>query len=376
VKEGGRRTKEGRGVKNRGETGAALSENGKIAFGQRNLLYGIRPGVEEARRGKKIDYDYFCRILTDYENEKGDIPNLVRDSRGSINDTRGETPLGTTPVAIYEREPWLFHKVLFCEKEDHKQILLQVGWPQRHDCAVISSKGFASRAARDWIDKVADTGEPVIVFCIHDADAAGTMIAQTLQEATRARGRRRIEIVDVGLQPWVAREMGLPIENVSYEKPQPVADYVKSRPDGPCWEAWLQTHRIELNAMSPRQMIDWITAHVEAHGELKLVPPPDVAEQRLYRHIEMEIERQETERVLAEAHARIRAETQRRVAEVRARLPDGDVMVGDLREAVARERERHWSQVVDRFAVRVAQASAEEDTLQDEKLSARDSTKH
>ena len=52
------------------------------------------------------------------------------------------------------------------------------------------------------------------MLCIHDADAAGTMIAQTLQEATRARGRRRIEIVDLGLQPWQAIAMGLPVEDV------------------------------------------------------------------------------------------------------------------------------------------------------------------
>ena len=99
--------------------------------------------------------------------------------------------------------------------------------------AVMSSKGYASRAARDLIDAIADTAEqePVTVSCIHDAAAAGTMIAQSLQEATRACGRRRIEIVDIGLQPWNTVAMGLPVEDVSHGKPQPVAAYVLDRDD-------------------------------------------------------------------------------------------------------------------------------------------------
>jgi hypothetical protein len=98
----------------------------------------------------------------------------------------------------------------------------------------MSSKGYASRATRDLVDMIADTAseEPVTVFCIHDADASGTMIAQSLQEETRARNRRRIEIVDIGLQPWQAIEMKLPVEDVKYDKAQPVASYVLVREDG------------------------------------------------------------------------------------------------------------------------------------------------
>jgi DNA topoisomerase VI subunit A len=58
----------------------------------------------------------------------------------------------------------------------------------------MSSKGFSTRACRDLIDKLAEHDEPVTVFCAHDADAYGTMIYQTLQEATRARGARKIRI--------------------------------------------------------------------------------------------------------------------------------------------------------------------------------------
>ena len=49
--------------------------------------------------------------------------------------------------------------------------------------------------------------------------------------------------------------MGLEVEDVKAgERPRAVADYVLARddatPDGNSWEDWLQTHRVELNAMT------------------------------------------------------------------------------------------------------------------------------
>ena len=67
------------------------------------------------------------------------------------------------------------------------------------------------------------------MFCVHDADGYGTMIYQTLQEATKARGARKIEIINLGLEPWEAIAMGLEIETVKEgDRRKPVADYVKA----------------------------------------------------------------------------------------------------------------------------------------------------
>src|SRR5882757_6467396 len=99
----------------------------------------------------------------------------------------------------------------------------------------MSSKGFSTRAARDLIDKLVEHDEPVEVFCVHDADASGTMIFQTLQEETKARGARKIRIINLGLEPWEAIEMGLEVETLEETKRQKaVADYVRER-DGDDW---------------------------------------------------------------------------------------------------------------------------------------------
>ena len=74
------------------------------------------------------------------------------------------------------------------------------------------------------------------IFCVHDADAYGTMIYQTFQEETKARGARKIKIVNLGLEPWEAIAMGLEVEDVEEgDRRKPVADYVlerETRPDG------------------------------------------------------------------------------------------------------------------------------------------------
>jgi DNA topoisomerase VI subunit A len=121
-------------------------------------------------------------------------------------------------VEKYERPAWTFNKLVYIEKEGASEALKDERWSEKHDCAIMSSKGFSTRAARDLIDKLAEHDEPVEVFCVHDADASGTMIFQTLQEATRARDARKIQIINLGLEPWEAVKMGLEVENVEEGK--------------------------------------------------------------------------------------------------------------------------------------------------------------
>ena len=176
-------------------------------------------------------------------------------------------------VEEYERPVWTFNKFVYIEKEGANEALKAAGWPERHDCMLMSSKGYSTRAARDLIDKLAEHDEPITVFCVHDADAYGTMIYQTLQDETKAREARKIKIINIGLEPWEAIEMGLEVENVEVEEKtgaRPVADYVLERedtaPDGTSWEEWLQTHRIELNAMTTPQFIDWLDGKMADAG--------------------------------------------------------------------------------------------------------------
>jgi hypothetical protein len=148
-------------------------------------------------------------------------------------DTGEDIPLGTLTVEEYERPIWTYDKLVYVEKEGFSEALKADGWPERHDCALMSSKGFTTRAVRDLVDKLATHDEPVTVFCVHDADAYGTMIYQTFQDATKARSGRKIDIVNLGLEPCEAVDARLEIETVPQgDQRKAVADYVRKREDG------------------------------------------------------------------------------------------------------------------------------------------------
>ena len=313
---------------------AAVSGEEGYRFNARQLFYVLRPIVMD-ETGEELKIGNFTGIITDYENENGEIALMYREPRGSITHPhRDETiTLGTLMVEEYERPAWNFNKLLYIEKEGAQEALKQNRWLERHDCAVMSSKGFSTRAARDLIDKLVEHDEPVEVFCVHDADASGTMIYQTLQEETKARGARKIKIINLGLEPWEAVEMGLEVETLEETKRvKPVADYVREH-DGD-WENWLQTHRVELNAMTTPQLIDWLDEKMAEFGDGKLIPPEAVLEQELADRIESKVRAEITERILREADV----DDQVAAAIAAIKTPDGEKLARDRRDCSSRTR--------------------------------------
>jgi hypothetical protein len=258
-------------------------------------------------------------------------------------------------VEQYERPVWTFNKLVYIEKEGANEALKEVRWGERHDCAIMSSKGFSTRAARDLVDKLAEHDEPVDVFCATDADAYGTMIYQTFQEETKARGARKIRIIHIGLHPWDAVEAGLEVETVPQgEKRKAVADYVLKRdeefpneaPGGTSWEEWLQTHRIELNAMTTPEFIAWLDDKMATHGVGKLIPPPDVIGAELETQLENKVRDAVTERILREA----RVEDQIAAALAAITRPDAAELQAGIEDLFEREPEAEWRQHIETTA--------------------------
>jgi hypothetical protein len=285
---------------------AKASGDGQYRFSLRQLFYAVRPFVLDAL-GKEPEYDYFAQVITEYEADRGEIRGMYRDPRGMLYHphTGDEIPLGTLQVERYRRPEWTFNKILYCEKEGFFPILREARWPERHDCALMSAKGFASRAARDVLDMLGDTDEDLDFFCLHDADAYGTMIYQALQEGTQARPGRRVRIVNLGLEPDEALAMGLQVEEVHRkgDKAAPVANYVEET-----WRDWLQAHRVELNAMTTPQFLDWLE-HKFASCVGKVVPPASVLVDRLAQVVRTDLRRRIESRILRRARIGERVES-------------------------------------------------------------------
>jgi hypothetical protein len=169
-----------------GDAIAKASGNGSLSFNQRSLYYVVRelvPGLEDG---------YFGGLVTEYENDHGEIPGMFRNNRGAFYEPHsGEVvPLGTLTVRDYIRDPWIYGAVLVCEKEDNVHMLREAGFAERWDCFLLLSSGFTTRALKDLIDYIGSTArnEPVRIFGMIDADAHGSVIFQTLIQETKARG--------------------------------------------------------------------------------------------------------------------------------------------------------------------------------------------
>jgi Topoisomerase 6 subunit A/Spo11, Toprim domain len=336
---------------------ADVSGDGAFRFGERQLLYVIRKIVSD-EIGGTLTTANFKNIITDYENEHGEIPGMYREPRGSIyHPHREETiTLGTLMVEEYERPAWTYSKAVYIEKEGFSEALKAARWAERHDCMLMSSKGFTTRAARDLVDALAEHDEPVTIFCVHDADAYGTMIYETFQQETKARGARKIRIVNLGLEPWEAIDTGLEVETVEErDRCKAVADYVRERDDGEHWVEWLQTHRIELNAMTTPQFIDWLDGKMAAYH--KLVPPSEVLESELQERIENKVREAITERILREAN--IDAQVAAALADIDK--PDADTLAEGVERLFDERPDAEWRDHIEAVATELADADDDEE---------------
>ncbi|OJJ20947.1 hypothetical protein BKI52_10230 [marine bacterium AO1-C] len=264
------------------------SGQGQYRYSLRQLYYVLRPFVMEATQ-RELKYQNFNTIITDYEFETGkDLPGVYRDERGTLlhPHTHEEIKLGTKNVERYHRPVFNFNKILYSEKEGFFEILKDAGFCEKHDCALLTSKGFASRAARDVIDLLAETEEELLFFCIHDADISGTLIYQALQGATKARPKRKVKIINLGLEPWQGLIMSLEVETLERSSKKTPAQYVldyDTQSDSPKpykfegqmmtrWEDWLKEYRIELNAMDTPTFIHWLDTEISKYDNGKVIP--------------------------------------------------------------------------------------------------------
>lgn len=335
-------------VYNLDEAIAKTSGYGKFKFSQRQLFYAIRPYII-SELGKEPDYNYFCRIITEYESQFGYIQGLYRDPRGTLYHPhlQQEIPLGTLAVEDYERPSWTFNKIIYIEKEGFFTMLKEAKFPERYDCALLSSKGYASRAVKDLFDLLGETDEEIQFFCIHDCDSAGTMIYETLVEETLARPGRRVQIYNLGLDPYEALDMGLEVEKVESKRKKPVASYISDH-----YKNWLQNNRVELNAMTSPQFLEWLEGKMEEYGHIKVVPDKYTLVDELNKNVQTLIEENVKDKILRKYGYNDMVKE-----EIESLQNNVTVELNELRCKVYSEleenQEQHWSKPIESLAKKI-----------------------
>lgn len=314
---------------------------GKLPVNARQFMYKARPLILERTGKTEMSDAYFTQqLLPDYINANPDTAgdwDVVYDDRGHFTEPHTKTVvnLGTIDVRKYlsgcrQCTPGMptvgvsdvgrfptkgpanrYGGVLFIEKEGFAPLLQRVRLAERYDLAVMSTKGLSNVAARRLIDEVCVTcsDKSLPLFVLHDFDKAGFSILSTLRTSSRRYAyRNAVNVIDLGVRLKDVRHWGLQAEPVivsrgsggsSRRDPRDnlrdngateeevaflVSDrkrtYVRGKP-----RDVYHGQRVELNAFSPRDFVDWIETGLSAHGVTKVVPNDDALETQYRRAI-------------------------------------------------------------------------------------------
>jgi hypothetical protein len=267
------------------------SDNDQLPAHARQIFYVARPLIEE-QTGKPLSYAYFSQmLLPNYINQYGVDWDVVYDDRGHFLEphTTRAIGLGTLNVRAYlnrvthlefeqaDFAPALvktcgpdgsFGAVLYVGKEGFLPLFKRVKLAERYDIAVMSSKGMSVTAARLLVDRFC-TGIPLLV--LHDFDSAGHIIKDTLEKDTRRFSYDN---------PPKVIDLGLHFEDIGDLTPEPYKSAISDerlRMAGVSNDAidFLRDQRVELNAMTSRQLVDFVEAKLKQHNIGKVMPDRD-----------------------------------------------------------------------------------------------------
>lgn len=317
------------------------SDDGRLPALARQIMYAARPTILEKTGEAELDSQYFTqRLLPDYMKQHDcDDWNVAYDARGNFHEphTKKKVPLGTIDVRQYLRDvrsggggsgvsfddsdrfPTCgptnrYGAILFIEKEGFLPLLNEAKIAERFDIAIMSTKGLSVTAARKLIDRVCgEHGIPALVM--HDLDKAGLSTVGTLQRDTRRYAFQNfVEVIDIGLRLDDVEKYDLQTEPVTYKgSPVKVRNNLKLNGateeeidllccQDECYKTRSYGERVELNAFTSAQLIEWLESKLEEHGIKKVVPEQDVLESAYRRALEIATIRRQIEEITALAH--------------------------------------------------------------------------
>ena len=291
------------------EAWAKASGNGQYPASARQIYYAARQRLQDIT-GKPVKYGYFSQsLLPDYIEHHSLDWDVVYDARGTYFEPHGKrpVPIGTLQVRHYLAEvdaddsdepdeiPRIvlsrrfptsgprncFGAILFIEKEGFKPLLDAARIAERFDIAIMSTKGMSVTAARQLIESLcADYEIPLLV--LHDFDVSGFTIAGTLQELTRRfQFTQSFKVIDLGLR--LADTEGLEPEEAAFKDKadlEAIASTLHRYGANADEIAYLleQQQRVELNAMTSPEFVEFLERKLIENGIRKIVPDSETLE--------------------------------------------------------------------------------------------------
>jgi hypothetical protein len=291
------------------------SGNGRYTALARQIMYAARPHIQR-KTGKPLQSAYFTQhLLPDYIEEHGCHHwRTGYDARGHLIEPHGGkiVNLGTTEVRGYlkgMRDPkhveaelaeaniefhgpeGNFGALLFIEKEGFGPLLREANFANRFDLATMSTKGMSVTAARELADEICSRFD-IPLLTLTDFDKTGFAISGTLQRDTRRyEFRNVIEVINLGLSLEDIRTLGL-IEQFEHQfipKARRATMEENLRENGASeeeiafmfadWSGTRSLRRVELNALTSPQMVEFIERKLKENRVEKIVPSTESLEE-------------------------------------------------------------------------------------------------
>jgi len=314
----------------------AISEGGTMKFTMRNLFYKVReyfltenfvcpicgkqvrllefPDTFICSERHTVDvnelrplveglrfylYNSFAQdFLTSYQKNTGKIEGLLNEERGKLAypefdrdyDVYETFEHGIDTEAIDRFEPGVGNKVVMVEKLGLFHMMRANNFDRRLDAILISTEGFSTEAARLIMVGAAARGLPICI--LHDYDINGLLIHDTLLEPTK----RRDSFIE-----GTTYDLGFTYEQLKtlMKRPEPIelkaGDKGKLR--GLLADAkvsseeyeFLLKYRVELNALTPLELLRWLQTELEQRDLWKTVPPQEELRDEAERQISFEL---------------------------------------------------------------------------------------
>jgi hypothetical protein len=241
----------------------AVSDSGRLAWLERQLYYEVCRRVRRrrwlhrlARRSLvSLGSETFAELLVRWIAVHGEPAGRLALSAFAAG-------TGSERVALEVGE-YGFDALVICADEAIVDFLLANGFHADHRCPVLSCRGYPAGAYEALIDGLRER-PPSALIVVHDADWEGCELpARVAADPQWFAGVAGVNIVDAGLGPADARGFrGLLLEGSARD----VLHENRSVEEA----TWLNTYRLELEAVRPRRLLTVLARVIRGQtGELR-----------------------------------------------------------------------------------------------------------
>jgi hypothetical protein len=303
---------------------------GVLPANARQILYQVRRLIQPITDAT-LTNDYFSQtILPGYQRDYRLRWDVVYDDRGHFTEphTNVHFGVGTSNVRNYIGglgEPEVIEAgfapakvethgpsgryggVLYIEKEGFDELFERAETAKRHDLAFMSNKGMSVTAARELAEANCRKLGGVPLFALHDCDKAGFSIRSTLgRDTDRYQFTHEVKLIDLGLRLADVHDLG--VEDLSEKHTDRGEEEVRAanlRLNGATEEevSFLLKRRVELNALTSRQLIEFVERKLIQHGVRKIVPAGELLAETYRAHVRSERVRSAVEAIIADGRS-------------------------------------------------------------------------